>query len=674
MADYQYLFRPLPVGNIILKNRIIWGPHVTNHWPDHLPDERTTAYYEERAAGGVGMIIIGASPVDATAQYSPFIQCALWDDACIPGLTDIAEAVHRHDTKLCIQLVHPGVHQMPDHDPAHQPSVAPSQIPAAEEPSCIPRALEVDEILAIQDRFADAAARAQKAGLDGIEIHGAHGYLLSAFITPLKNKRTDEYGGSLENRARFLLEVLEKVRQRVGRDFVVGCRISSSDMVDGGMEPEDVAEVCKLLEAAGNLDYVHCSLGLYRSLHFMIPTHYAGLEPGYQGELTAQIKAALKDLPVFVVGRINDPMLADSMIADGVADACVMIRELIAEPEFVNKAREDRIADIRPCAYWNQSCLSHIFMGTRVECQMNAAAGRELELGSKQLRPAATPKHVIVIGGGPAGLEFARVAAGRGHRVTVHERGNELGGQVNQLARLPNRADVRNWVDWLVAQADGNAAVDIQLGSEITEANFDEILRSSQADEIVIASGARAASDGRSSITTEPIPGHERPHVLTYEDLLGGGPLPDTIRDKVLIVDELADRIAPGLAEMLAENEREVEIVTRWPSVGHELLFKWGELAHVYESLDSLGVKNTPNAWISAIGEASATAFNIYSGREWEIDVDTVILVTMKYSNTDIMQLAKKRASIPVHTIGDALAPRQVADAVLEATRLAHAM
>ena len=673
MADYKYLFRPLPVGNTVLKNRLIWGPHVTNHWPKQLPDERTTAYYEERAAGGVGMIIIGASPVDDTANYSPFIQCALYDDACIPGLHDIAEAVHRHGTKLLIQMVQPGVHQMPDHDEAHVPSVAPSQIPAVEEPSCIPRALAIDEIRAIEDKFAAAAERAQKAGLDGVEIHGAHGYLISAFITPLKNKRTDEYGGSLENRARFLLEVIDKVRQRVGKDFVVGCRISTSDMVEGGMEVEDVAEVVKLMEATGQLDYIHCSLGLYRTLHYMIPTHYAGLEPGYQAELTAQIKAAAKDLPVFVVGRINDPMLADKLIADGSADACVMIRELIAEPEFANKAEQGRIDEIRPCAYWNQSCLAHIFMGTRVECQMNAAAGRELVFGKKQLRAAATPKHVLVIGGGPAGLEFARIAKARGHRITLHERGAELGGQVNQLARMPHRAEVRNWVDWLVRQVDGDASVEIKLGSEIKAENIDEVLAAAQADEIVVASGARAAADGRSSVTTEPIPGYDRPHVMTYEDLLQGT-VPDTIGAQVLIVDELADRIAPGIAEMLAEREHKVQIVTRWPSVGHELLMKWGEMANIYEKLDVLGVECTADTWVSAIGEGSATAFNIYSGRQWEVPADTVVLVTMKYSNTDILQLVKQRAAVPVHTIGDALAPRQVADAVLEATRLAHAI
>ena len=673
MADYKYLFRPLPVGHTVLKNRIIWGPHVTNYWPNHLPDERTTAYYEERAAGGVGMIIIGASPVDETADYSPFVQCALYDDACIAGLRDIALAVHQHDTKLLIQIIHPGVHQTPDRDPDHHASVAPSQIPAVEEPFNIPRALEVEDILAIEDKFAEAAARVQQAGLDGIEIHAAHGYLFAAFISLLKNKRVDSYGGSIENRSRFLLEVLDKVRSRVGKDFIIGVRLSASEMVEGGLEPEDVAEVAKLLEATGQLDYLHCSVGMYRSVHYVVAPAYSGLEPGFEADFTAQIKAVMKNTPVFVVGRINDPMLADKLIAEGSADACVLVRELIAEPEFANKALQGRIDDIRPCAYWNQSCIGKIFRGLRIECQMNGAAGHELEFGRKQLRPAATPKHVLVVGGGPAGLELARIATTRGHRVTIHERSGELGGQCKQLARLPERAEVRNWLDWLIRQVDGDASVNINLGSEISAGNIDEILAATGVDEIVIASGARAAADGRSSITTEPIPGYDRPHVLTYEDVLQGA-IPGTVGAQVLIVDELADRIAPGIAEMLAEAGREVEIVTRWPSVGHEFLARVLEMPFAYERLDKLGVKRTPNAWIGAIGEGSATAFNIYSGREWEIAADTVIFVTMKYSNTDILQVVKQRASVPVHTIGDAVAPRQIADAIREATRLAHAL
>ena len=673
MPDYKYLFRPLPIGNIVLKNRVIWGPHVTNHWPNQVADERTVAYYEERAAGGVGMITIGGSPVDPTASNKPLVQPALWDDACIPGLDNIAQAVHRYGTKLSIQLHHPGVHHLPDYDPEHNPPVAPSQIPAIEAPFCIPKALEVDEILAIQDKFAAAAERMQKAGLDGVEIHGSHGYLFTSFLTPLKNKRTDRYGGSLENRARFSLELLDKIRRRVGKDFVVGSRISTSDLIEGGLEPEDVAEVVKLMYATGHLDYINCSAGLYRTGHLMMPTHYAGLEPGYQADLTAQIKSAVPGLPVFMVGRINDPLLADRLIADGSADACVLIRELIAEPEFVNKAEQGRTDDIRPCAYWNPGCVAHIFKGTRIECQMNAAVGRELEFGKKRLRPAPTPRHVLVVGGGPGGLEFARIAVALGHRVSLHERDPELGGQCKLFARLPGRAEVRNWVDWLARQVDGHGSVDINLGSEINAETIDDILAATGVDEIVIASGARAAADGRSSFTTEPIPGYDRAQVLTYEDLLGGI-LPETVGARVLVVDELSDRIAPGLAEMLAGAGREVEIVTRWPSVGHKFLAGWLEMPVVYARLDSLGVKRTPNTWISGIGEGSAAVFNIYSGRCREIETDTVILVTMKYSNNGILELVRARASVPVHTIGDVVAPRQIADAVRDATELAHSL
>ncbi|MCC7121303.1 MAG: FAD-dependent oxidoreductase [Gammaproteobacteria bacterium] len=674
MADYKYLFRPLPIGTKVLKNRLIMGPHVSNYWPNHLADEHTVAYYEERAAGGVGMIIIGASSVDGDADYSPFIQCATWSDDCIPGLRAIGEAVHRHDTLLLKQLVHPGIHQLPEHDPRHVPGVAPSVQTAVEEPFFHARALEIDEIHAIEDKFADASERIQKAGLDGVEIHGAHGYLLGAFLTPLKNRREDEYGGSLENRIRFLLATIDKVRRRVGPDFIVGVRLSTSDMVEGGMEPHDVAEVVKLLEATGQLDYIHCSIGLYRTIHYIIPSHYSGLEPGYQAEFTAQVKAAVQKLPVFLTGRINDPMLADRMIADGVADACVLVRELIAEPEFPNKAKQGRIDEIRPCAYWNQGCAAHIFYGLRVECQMNGAAGHELEFGRKQFKPAARPKHILVVGGGPAGLEFSRIAASRGHRITLHERGTELGGQLAQFARLPGRAEVRNWLDWLVRQVDGKPGVDVKLGAEIRADNLAAVLAGAEFDEVVVASGARAAADGRSSVTIQPLPGHEQAHVLTYEDFLCGGGVPAAVGKRVVIVDELADRIAPGLAEMLVAAKREVEIITRWPSVGHEQLFKWLEMPFVVENLDNLGVRCTPNTWLKTIGQGTATAFNIYSGREWEVEADTVVLVTMKYSNNEILQSLKAGSKVPVHSLGDAIAPRQVADAVADATRLAHSL
>src|SRR3990172_5400589 len=329
-AAYKYLFRPLKIGPMTIKNRVIFGPHVTNHWSaDFLPTPRAKAYYEERARGGVGLLIVGAASVDETADYYPFTQHAMFKDEVIPGLREIADTAHRYGTKILQQLVHPGVHQIPERSPEH-PARAPSQIPAIEEPFYIPKELEVEEIIEIEEKFANAAERAKKAGYDGVEVHAAHGYLVWAFLTPLKNKRTDEYGGSLENRFRFYREILEKVRARVGKDFVVGTRIISSDMYPGGLDVEDAVRIAKMVEATGTVDFINVSMGLYRSLPYMIPTHYAGFEPGYQGEFTRKIKAEIKTVPVFQVGRINDPALAEHLIADGAADAVVMIRELIA--------------------------------------------------------------------------------------------------------------------------------------------------------------------------------------------------------------------------------------------------------------------------------------------------------------------------------------------------------
>ncbi|CAG4884790.1 putative NADH oxidase [Georgfuchsia toluolica] len=670
MANYEYLFKPLPVGHKVFKNRIIFGPHVTNFWPNQLPDERTTAYYEERAAAGVGAIIIGASPVDQTGNHAPFMTCKMWSDECIPGLHDIAVAVQRHGAKLLIQLTHTGVHRTPGDDP--YPLIAPSQVPAEEEPFHIPREATVEDLHAIADKFADAAERAQRAGLDGIEFHGGHGYLLWAFVTPTMNKRTDQYGGSLENRVRFYLEVIDKVRRRVGKDFIVGCRISSSDMVPGAVEIEEGAEIARMLEATGQVDYIHCSLGLYRSVHFTVASHYSGLEPGFEAPLTATIKAAVKNIPVFVVGRINDPILADKLISDGTADACVLIRELIAEPEFALKAQQGHIDDIRPCAYWNQGCIGRIWVGQRLQCMMNHASGHETEFGKDHIHPAAKPKHILVVGGGPAGLEFARIAAKRGHRITIYERGSELGGQINMFARLPGRAEVRNWLDWLVRQVQ-KAGVDIHLNSEVDATNIQALISGSSVDEIVVASGAHAAADGRSGVTTEPIPGYDQPHVLTYEHVLAGE-LPKTLGSRVLIVDELADRIAPGIAEMLADKSRTIEILTRWPSVGHDSLGPMMELPWIYEKLDSLGIKKTSDSWVKSIDKGAVSAFNIYSGRAWQIEVDTVILVTTKYSNTAIERLIRERTKLSVHVIGDVVAPRLVGDAISDATRLAHTL
>jgi len=667
---YQYLFSPLTIGPLTIKNRIIFGPHATCHWSsDFGASARASAYYEERARGGTGLIIVGAASVDETADYYPVTQPGLFKDDVIPGLKEMTDVVHKYGSKIVQQIVHPGVHQIPERDPLH-PSRAPSQIPAVEEPFYIPKELEAEEIVEIEDKFAAAAERAKKAGYDGVEVHGGHGYLLWSFLTPLKNKRTDQYGGSLENRFRFVRNTLDKVRARVGRNFVVGFRMISSDMFPGGLDVEDCARIARMIEDTGTIDYISVSMGLYRSMQFMVPSHYSGFEPGYQGEFTRKIKAGVRAVPIFQVGRINDADLAEHLIADGAADAVVMVRELIAEPHFANKALEGRVEEIRPCMYCNQKCAGHIFMsGARVECNANAATGEEHHWGTWTLTRAAAKKKVLIVGAGPGGLECARVAAERGHEVVVYEKGDAVGGQMQLFCKMPGRDEPRNFLDWLERQA-RNLGVQIRLGSELTPQNADEILRREKPDVTVVATGARAARDGRSGLTTEPIPGWERENVLSYEQILDGNGA--SIGKRVMIVDELGDRIAPGLAEMLATQKKEVQIVTRWPALSHMWSFYWGEMPFIYAKMDELNVQISASSWVKQINASDVTCFNIFTGREWTANPDNVILVTMKYSNMEPYKLLKEKGIGHLYLIGDAKAPRQIGEAVRDGHALAR--
>ncbi|MFN8204262.1 MAG: FAD-dependent oxidoreductase [Solirubrobacteraceae bacterium] len=667
MPEFQYLFTPLQIGSMTIKNRIIFGPHVTNHWPNHMPDDDTTAYYEERAKGGVGMIITGATPVDQDSDYHHFTQAALWSDEVIPGFANIADAVHQHGSKFIIQLVHPGTHQNPDKDREHHPSVSPSSVPVTDKAWYVPKELELHEIRTIQDRYANAAVRAQKAGADGVEVHFAHGYLISQFLSAVKNRRTDEYGGSTENRLRFGLEVLRKVRAAVGPDYVVGIRVNNNDMFPGSLETDEVVRICQMIEAEGLIDYVNVSQGLLRSVHFMIPTHYPGLEPGYQAPFTSQIKAAVS-LPVFQVGRINDPVLADSLIADGNADAVVMIRELVAEPMFAKLAEEGKTEDIRPCAYWNQGCFHRIAQGLRLECSINAGTGHERAYGVDSLVPATERKTILIIGGGPAGMEMARTGANRGHKMVLYERSDKLGGQVHQLIKLPQRDEVKNWLDWLDAQVH-KAGATVKLGQEVDGDNIQSVIDEESADVVIVATGARPAQDGFSGMLAAPVPGWEQDNVLTYDDVLDAT---KPIGERVLILEEQGERTAPGLGELLARQGKQVHVLTHWTALSDKMLGLSNELPWVHGALDELGVKVTPSSSIRQISGRQVTCFNLLSGREWTEDADTVVLVTMKYVNDALYKQLAEAGDVEVHRIGDVVTPRWVTDATREGVRLAY--
>ncbi|NLW35968.1 MAG: FAD-dependent oxidoreductase, partial [Syntrophorhabdus aromaticivorans] len=355
------------------------------------------------------------------------------------------------------------------------------------------------------------------------------------------------------------------------------------------------------------------------------------------------------------------------MIAEGKCDYVYIARALIADPHFPRKAMEGREEDITPCIYCNQGCVFRSFNRATtngIRCTVNPTAGEEARWGSWTFEKAPKRKNILVVGAGPAGLQCAMVAAQRGHNVVVYEKEEETGGQARLIKNILDHTMPQTFLDYLNNQV-RKVVVKINFGTEITEANIDSVLEKEKPDAIALATGARPARDGRGSITTEPIPGWDRKNVCTYLDIVLGTVQPG---DKVLIVDELADRITPGIAEMLAEQGKTVEVVTRWFCLSQNLHY-WLDEMYVMGRLDELGVKINPNAWAKVIHEKGATCFNIHSGREFEVEADTVVLSTMKYSNTDLYDLFRERG-VECHLIGDAKAPRWILNATHDGYKL----
>ena len=376
MSNYQYLFTPLKVGKIILKNRVIFAPHVSGHFDPttFVPTERALPYFEERAKGGVAWIFLSTASVDEKADYYPASAPAWWKDDVIEGIKEIADALHKYDCKLSAQISHPSTCMMPLSDKGlTYPLYAPSQIGGMlAMPQYTPHELEIEEILELEEKFADAAERVKKAGCDGVEIMGVHGKLPSAFASPLLNKRTDRYGGSTENRFRFFVEVARKVRERVGSDYLVGVRMNDHDGAFGGMEVDEAVRGAKMIEATGAVDYISLCTSIMQAGGTGIVPQYPAVAPGYRAPLSAQFKKALK-VPVFMAGKINDPAVAERLIADGATDAALICRQLIADPFFAKKAMEGREDDIRPCVYCNQGCRERFLVAavSGLRCQVN---------------------------------------------------------------------------------------------------------------------------------------------------------------------------------------------------------------------------------------------------------------------------------------------------------------
>lgn len=635
------MFSPLQIGPVTVRNRIVNTAHLTHFAKDNLPNDRHVHYYAERARGGAGLIVTEATYVHPTSQS---LDCVIlgYDPRVVPGFRRIAMAVHQHGAKIFGQLSHRGREMTSFY--SHLPlwSASPIPCPASRE---VPHAMDHDELAEIVESFARTAGHFREAGYDGVEIHAAHGYLLQQFMSPWSNRREDEYGGSLSNRLRLPRQVIAAVRESVGDDLALGIRLSGDEFTQGGLGLPEMQEICRLLAADGQLDYFSISAGNYTS-QFMSMGDMT-VPPGAIVYLAAGIKEVV-DLPVFTVMRINDPMLAERILADGQADMIGMVRALIADPELPNKAREGRLDDIRYCVACLQDCR-RFAKGGRLGCVQNAAAGEEERLGMATLRPAERPKRVVVVGGGPAGMEAARLGAVRGHHVVLFERGQELGGQINLAARLANREEFGGIARYLRLQMD-RLGVEVHLGEE---AGPERVL-AERPEAVVVATGA----------TPWPatLPGARDGTVGNVWDVLEGRL---AVGASVLIYDNGEGFWQScGLAELLAMQGKRVELVTRLAQVGVDI--PPPSLALLYRRLLSAGVEFTTMTAVTDYRGSVVLGHNTYSKREWRCEgIDTVVLMSGEKPEDGLYHALKGRVP-ELYAVGDCVAPRKAGDAIRE--------
>jgi len=499
----EHLFSPIRIGSMEVKNRIVLPPMTVGYGvPEGTVSEKHRDYYEARAEGGAGLIITEAAAVHAERKYGMF-PLGLYDDAQIESWSELAKATHRHGAKLAVQLMDPGPESIMMLT-GIQP-VGPSPVIGRGLFREVPRELSIGEIETIVQDFAEATRRAQEAGLDAVQIHAAHGYaLVGSFLSPFFNKRTDRYGGSLEARLRLLLEIIEAVRDKVGKDFPIIVRMSGDERRTGGRTLQESQFMARILVEAG-VDALEVSGGTIPNVFWAVVAP-SGTPLALNAEFAEAIKQVV-DVPVISVGRINSPRIAEFLLETGRADMVSMGRALHADPELPNKAAAGAFDDIVPCLGCNCGCIGSVVQGLHATCIINPAAGREKEMA---IVPAERRKKVLVAGGGPAGLEAARVASLRGHEVTLYEKEGKLGGQVNLASVPPFMQEISQLIKHLTTRVE-KAGVQVKLGKTVTP----EVIDEAKPDVVVVATGA-------TPLVPESIPGIDKEKVVTAWEVLAG--------------------------------------------------------------------------------------------------------------------------------------------------------
>jgi 2,4-dienoyl-CoA reductase-like NADH-dependent reductase (Old Yellow Enzyme family)/thioredoxin reductase len=645
--EFKHLFSPIKIGPMTVRNRMYSSPHYPMGYVERLtglPGDRLIDYWVGKARGGIGMIGTYLTSVDP--RHSIFRQ-----PAAVDAFRRAADAVHEHGAKLICQIAHSGGQEglAGGTEAAWAPSAM--LMPNMLLERRMSHAMTHDEIRRMIEEYAYAASVCEEAGVDGVGIHGSHGYLITEFMSPYWNRRTDDYGGSLENRMRFPLEVIQAVRDATGKDFVVGIRMNADEFVEGGYGLDDFLQMAPILAGTGNLDFLNISVGTYHSTATVIDPMYFPLGSFvYCAAATKQVV----DIPVFARGRITDPVQAEQILANGQADMVSMVRAYIADPDFANKAQEGRVDEIRHCIGCNEGCWAR---GTRdlvigqaagLTCAMNPAIGRDSWPGWGEMVPAPEKKRVMVIGGGPAGLEAARVAAERGHEVSLYDRGSELGGLVLLAAKPPGRDGFLDLPRYFVYQMK-LLNVDVHLETDVT---VEDVVRLAP-DAVIIATG--------SAPHFPEIPGIDREDICEVRQVLSGEV---EAGENVLIIAGDEHMEALGTADFLAEQGKSVEVVSREYYIGNTT--EPCTLQSVYQRLLTAGVVLSPHTWVKEITKDAVIVYNIFSREERSISgLDTVVVACGGQEDNALYRALKDRVK-EVHLVGDANGVRRIHDATRE--------
>jgi len=663
---YPTLFSPIRLGRHVIRNRVWMAAHATLLVKDHLFTQAHLHYYAERARHGVGVITMEAMAVHPTTQ--PYKGKAFaFDPRMVPEYRKIADAVHAHGAKILCQPWHRGreTSSVANGLPVWAPSAIPCSVYRE-----MPHVMTAADIAEIIEGYRLSARYAREGGLDGVEVHAlSHGYLLNQFLSPATNHRNDAFGGSLENRLRIVREILDATRQETGPDMIVGVRINSDDGHEGGLRPDDWVEIARQLEATGHLDYISCTHGTYLNRMLIYPT--SPQAHGFQMAATRRIKQAVS-LPVVGVGRIVTPEEAETHLAAGDCDFVALARALVADPAWVSKAERGEGAKVRPCVGANW-CMSSIFAQAPIACIHNPAAGNELELAEDRLTPAARPRKVAIIGGGPAGLRAALTAARRGHRVVLFERGAALGGQVALWAKAPSRGELAGVASWLTDRL-AETDAEIRLNTAATARG----LRAEGFEAVVVATGARGLKHGWTPLRPQrwnhaPLPGTDLPHVFSYLDYLR---LEPALGRDVIVADALGGRQGAVVAEVLASRGHRVEFVTQLGQGSPDLAASrdWGK---VHGMLKRMGVRFTVDAEIVGIDAEGVMLRDVYTQAvERRAPVHGVVFMLGAAAEDELFHemLPDRAAGLDLRLIGDAMAPRRASDAIREGEIAARAL